>query len=190
MSRSIELVASSSQPATVLPDIARGVHRPIPRILPAGFVTPCQPSPVQAPPAGAAWLHEIKHDGFRLMVRRDGARVRLFTRNGHDWAGRFPAIAAAASALQVCSFLIDGEAVVADVRGVAFVRPAARSRARGAGGDLCARNVPQPPLNRCAGCDPPSPAQGPTNYAVGCSKEHSQQSKFRWRCAGAAALCR
>jgi len=38
----------------------------------------------------------IKHDGYRLMVRRDGARVRCFTRNGHDWADRFPAIVDAA----------------------------------------------------------------------------------------------
>ena len=37
-----------------------------------------------------------KHDGYRLMVRRDGARVSCFTRNGHDWADRFPAIVDAA----------------------------------------------------------------------------------------------
>jgi ATP-dependent DNA ligase len=42
---------------------------------------------VRLPPAGTDWLHEIKHDGFRLMVQRAGGRVRLFTRNGHDWAG-------------------------------------------------------------------------------------------------------
>jgi ATP-dependent DNA ligase len=48
----------------------------MPRLLPAGFVAPCQPSPVLEPPAGADWLHEIKHDGFRLMVHRNGGRVR------------------------------------------------------------------------------------------------------------------
>jgi hypothetical protein len=50
------------------------------------------------------WLgldHEIKHDGFRLMVRRDVAGVRLVTRNGHDWSSRYPLIAQAAGALQV-----------------------------------------------------------------------------------------
>ena len=51
-------------------------------------------------------MHEIKHDGFRLMVRREGSRVRLWTRGGHDWADRFPAIA---SRLRTPSFLIDGE---------------------------------------------------------------------------------
>jgi bifunctional non-homologous end joining protein LigD len=55
------------------------------------------------------WLHEIKHDGFRMLVRRDAAGVRLFTRNGHDWTGRFPLIARALSP-KAASCLIDGEA--------------------------------------------------------------------------------
>src|SRR6478752_9456200 len=59
---------------------------------PPGFIEPCQPSKAAAPPSGSDWVHEIKHDGYRLMVRRDGSRVRCFTRNGHDWADRFPAI--------------------------------------------------------------------------------------------------
>ena len=63
---------------------------------PSGFIEPCQPSKVDRPPSGPLWVHEIKHDGYRLMVRRDGARVRCFTRNGHDWADRFPAIVDAA----------------------------------------------------------------------------------------------
>jgi hypothetical protein len=46
----------------------------MPRLFPAGFVTPCQPSAVQVPPIGADWLHEIKHDGFRMMVQRAGGR--------------------------------------------------------------------------------------------------------------------
>jgi len=89
------------------------------RLTPTGFIAPCLPSPVAAPPSGPGWLHEIKHDGFRLMVRRDGERVRAFTRNGHDWASRYPAITSAAAALRAHSFLIDGEAVVADAQGVA-----------------------------------------------------------------------
>ena len=59
---------------------------------PSGFIEPCLPSKVARPPSGPLWVHEIKHDGYRLMVRRDGPRVRCFTRNGHDWADRFPAI--------------------------------------------------------------------------------------------------
>src|SRR5947207_5135299 len=43
-----------------------------------------------AVPAGSDWIHEIKHDGYRLTVHREGKRVRLFTRNGHDWTDRYP----------------------------------------------------------------------------------------------------
>jgi ATP-dependent DNA ligase len=42
----------------------------------------------ESPPSGPLWLHEFKHDGYRLTVRWDGSRVRCFTRNGHDWANR------------------------------------------------------------------------------------------------------
>jgi bifunctional non-homologous end joining protein LigD len=80
---------------------------------PSGFIEPCQPSKVERPPSGPLWVHEIKHDGYRLMLRRDGLRVRCFTRNGHDWANRFPGIAYAASKILASSFLIDGEAVIA-----------------------------------------------------------------------------
>jgi bifunctional non-homologous end joining protein LigD len=68
-------------------------------------------SPAERPPIGPGWIHEIKHDGFRMMVRRDAAGVRLLTRNGVDWSARFPLILEAAGALQVRSFLLDGEAV-------------------------------------------------------------------------------
>ena len=48
-----------------------------PRTLPVGFIPPCLPIKAAKPPAGAAWLHEIKHDGFRVIARKDGPRVRL-----------------------------------------------------------------------------------------------------------------
>jgi len=57
-------------------------------------------------------VHEIKHDGYRLIVRRDGDRVRLFTRRGYDGSGRYPPIMDAARRLNVRSIIIDGEAVV------------------------------------------------------------------------------
>jgi bifunctional non-homologous end joining protein LigD len=74
-----------------------------------GFIAPCLPSPADRPPSDAGWVHDIKHDGFRLMVRRNAADVRLITRNGHDRSGRFPLIAEAARALQVRSVLMDGD---------------------------------------------------------------------------------
>src|SRR5262249_62401393 len=65
------------------------------------FCEPCLPGPVEQPPAGSDWIHEIKHDGFRLLARRGTSAVRLFTRNGHDWTARFPLIAAAVDLLRV-----------------------------------------------------------------------------------------
>jgi ATP-dependent DNA ligase len=60
---------------------------------------PCLPRPASEPPVGMDWIHEIKHDGFRILARRDAARVRLFTRNGYDFAARFPKIAATVESL-------------------------------------------------------------------------------------------
>src|SRR5215831_3390243 len=85
---------------------------------PSGFIEPCLPSPAEQPPSGFGWIHEIKHDGFRLMARRDARGVRLLTRNGHDWADRCPRIGDAAGALGVRSCLIDGEAVACDGDGM------------------------------------------------------------------------
>jgi bifunctional non-homologous end joining protein LigD len=78
----------------------------------SGFVGPCQPSRVARPPSGPFWVHEIKHDGYRLIVHRDGSRISCFTRNGHDWGDRFPGIVLAARRLNAESFVIDGEVVV------------------------------------------------------------------------------
>jgi bifunctional non-homologous end joining protein LigD len=83
------------------------------RIRTDGFVDPCIPSRAPKPPSGPGWVHEVKHDGYRLIVRRDGEAVRLFTRRGHDWTDRYPAIAAAAAKVRARSFTLDGEAVVA-----------------------------------------------------------------------------
>jgi bifunctional non-homologous end joining protein LigD len=80
--------------------------------LPAGFVIPAQPVLASKPPAGADWVHEIKHDGNRIMVRRDGPTVRLYSRNAYDWTARLAAIAAATELIKAKSFTIDGEAVV------------------------------------------------------------------------------
>src|SRR5215831_12393247 len=71
------------------------------------------------PPSGPGWLHEIKHDGYRLMARRDPIGIRLLTRNGHDWAPRYPLIVEAVDRLKVRSCLIDGEAVACDENGLA-----------------------------------------------------------------------
>jgi ATP-dependent DNA ligase len=101
---------------------------PAPYLLPAmlllraasyGFIRPALPCTADHPPVSGNWIHEIKHDGYRLMVRRDGAGVRLLTRNGRDWSARFPLILEAAGLLRVRSCLIGGEAVVCNDNGLA-----------------------------------------------------------------------
>jgi ATP-dependent DNA ligase len=84
-----------------------------------GIIEPCLPSPAKAPPSGPGWLHEIKHDGFRILARRDSAGVRLITRAGNDFSSRFTVIAFAVDKLPVRSCLIDGEAIVCDENGLA-----------------------------------------------------------------------
>ena len=60
--------------------------------------------------AGSEWVHEIKHDGYRLMARRDPIGIRLITRNGNDWSPRCPLIVEAVNRLNARSCLVDGEA--------------------------------------------------------------------------------
>src|SRR3954467_15534327 len=80
---------------------------------------PCIPTRGTEVPSGPDWLHEVKHDGYRLIVQRDGERVRLLTRRGYDWSDRFPLITQAALKLRKTSFVIDGEAVVLVPNGIA-----------------------------------------------------------------------
>jgi bifunctional non-homologous end joining protein LigD len=74
------------------------------------------PTPGKAVPDGPQWIHEIKFDGFRMRLVREAERVKLFTRNGADWTGRYPWIVEAARRLRAQRFVLDGEAVVLDVR--------------------------------------------------------------------------
>ena len=77
---------------------------------PAGFIQPCRPTLVAAPPAGPGWLHEMKHDGFRILEQ--GTRVDVWSRRGAVFNDRFPRIAEAVGALPVDKAMLDGEAVV------------------------------------------------------------------------------
>ena len=65
------------------------------------------------------WLHEIKHDGFRVIARKDGERVKLYSRPGNDLTDRFPLIVEALARLRSRSCIIDGEAVACDGSGIA-----------------------------------------------------------------------
>jgi bifunctional non-homologous end joining protein LigD len=91
------------------------------RVIPAqGFVPPCLPTAGTRVPDGPNWVHEIKHDGYRLMVRRTADKsVRIYTRRGVDWTHRFPLIVEAALRLKARSLHLDGEGVVCNAKGVA-----------------------------------------------------------------------
>jgi bifunctional non-homologous end joining protein LigD len=99
---------------TVTRDLRRRIRADLSQL---GF-EPCLPRLAKQPPAGPGWIHEIKHDGFRIIGRRDTAGVRLITRNGYDFTKRFPLIMAALEALPARSCVVDGEAVACDKRGL------------------------------------------------------------------------
>jgi ATP-dependent DNA ligase len=90
-----------------------------PRTLPPGFIAPCLPTSAKQPPAGEVWVHEIKHDGFRVIARKQAARVKLYSRPGNDLTSRFTLIVEALSRLRASSCIIDGEAVACGDDGVA-----------------------------------------------------------------------
>ena len=107
------------------------------RTRPLGIIEPCLPSPAKATPSGPGWIHEIKHDGFRIMARHDTAGVRLITRHRNDFTDRFPFIATAVKALPARSCVIDGEAIVCDENGLA-VFDLIRGHGSNASAVLCA----------------------------------------------------
>ena len=80
------------------------------RRAPPGFIEPCQPVLREVAPSGPEWLNEIKHDGYRLIARKDGERVCLWSRNGRNWISAFPTIVQALDALPD-RVVLDGEAV-------------------------------------------------------------------------------
>jgi ATP-dependent DNA ligase len=86
--------------------------------MPKPSFEPCLPTSGKQVPSGADWIHEVKYDGYRLLVVREGDRVRLITRGGHDWTQRFPWIVETALKIRQTQFVIDGEAVVLGVDGV------------------------------------------------------------------------
>jgi bifunctional non-homologous end joining protein LigD len=79
---------------------------------PEGFILPARPSLAVQAPTGPDWIHELKHDGWRLLAWKQGAQVRLWTRQARDVTRHFEQITVAMARLPVESVLLDGEAVV------------------------------------------------------------------------------
>lgn len=86
-------------------------------------------------PAGDDWLGEVKFDGYRLMMVKDGDTVRLLSRNAQDWTARLPGIARAVAALPAATLLLDGELVAPDGKGVASFAALQAALAEGGRGD-------------------------------------------------------
>jgi bifunctional non-homologous end joining protein LigD len=109
-------VSSMKRGRQVLPDVGKipGASK---GALPA-FIEPSLASPCGRPPSGPNWIHEIKHDGYRIQARIDGAKGVLLTRKGLDWTARFPHIVPVLTRLGLKSATIDGEIVVEDEAGV------------------------------------------------------------------------
>jgi bifunctional non-homologous end joining protein LigD len=82
------------------------------RVAPLKFIEPQLASPVDQPPEGKHWIHEIKYDGYRTQLLLEPGQARVFTRNGFDWSDRYPSITRAASHLPCHSAIIDGEAIL------------------------------------------------------------------------------
>src|SRR5207302_10557725 len=77
----------------------------------------CLPTKSVSVPDGPDWLHELKYDGYRLRLERDGSRVRLTSRGGYNWTDRYPWIVEAALKNRMKQFVLDGEAVVLGLDG-------------------------------------------------------------------------
>jgi len=106
--------AATSAQAASAPAMPKGAKR---GALPP-FVPPSLASLQSKPPAGAAWVHEIKFDGYRIQARIEGEHVRLLTRTGLDWTDRFGSeLVGALAGLGAETALIDGEVVVETANG-------------------------------------------------------------------------
>ena len=105
--------------------------------LPIITIEPCLPSFAKVPPTGPDSIHEIEHDGFRIVARRDGKKVRLISRKGKDLTYRFPLAVQAIAEGPVNSCIIDGEAIISDATGLA-VFSLIRSYRNGPRATLCA----------------------------------------------------
>lgn len=81
------------------------------------FVKPMLALLVDEPPRGSEWLHEVKWDGYRIQAHVEGRKVRLYTRAGHDWAGKLSSVVQDLNELAVQSAVFDGEVVVLDAKG-------------------------------------------------------------------------
>src|SRR5215218_6279356 len=97
------------------------------RRAPPGFITPAQPVLALKPPVGPGWLFAVKHDGFRIVARKEGDGVHLWSRNRRDCSVEFSGITAALRTWKVKSFVLDSEACACDEKGLRLTLPVSPS---------------------------------------------------------------
>jgi bifunctional non-homologous end joining protein LigD len=85
---------------------------------PLCFIVPAQPTLRARPPKGEAWLHEVKFDGYRCQLHKDGKSIAILSRNGIDFTPRFPSIAQALARLPAKTAILDTEIAAATARGL------------------------------------------------------------------------
>jgi len=100
---------------------AHGVLSPD-RMQTPGFVVPMAAMPVETLPEGPAWLYELKLDGYRALIIKDGASIKIRSRNDKDLMRMSPAIATACRRLATELAVIDGEIVALDKQGARLSR--------------------------------------------------------------------
>lgn len=105
--------ASSKRRPAPLSDIPGAKKAPFP-----AFIEPCDPTLRERVPPGDDWLFEIKADGYRAQLHRQGGRVKVYSRRGYDWTQQFRGIADAANALGSHDVALDGEAVAYGTNGL------------------------------------------------------------------------
>src|SRR5881394_3687124 len=94
------------------------------------FVSPQLATLVKVPPAGTQWLHELKFDGYRMLCRVHGKRIKFYSRNGLDWSSKFQNVVDALQKLDIRTALFDGEIVIVDARGRSSFQQLQRSMNR------------------------------------------------------------
>ncbi|MBZ9822367.1 ATP-dependent DNA ligase [Mesorhizobium sp. CA4] len=83
------------------------------------FIPPMVPRLFRNPPKGDEWIHEVKQDGYRTQIIKDGGGIRLFTKRGYDWTGVFAELAAEATAIGANNFILEGETIKINAAGLA-----------------------------------------------------------------------
>ncbi len=83
-----------------------------------GFIEPCQATQRKRPPEDGAWIHEIKHDGYRAQAHVTRGTTALYTRRAYDWSEKFSSIAEQLKQLPYSELILDGEIVVQNERGI------------------------------------------------------------------------